>query len=598
MRIPQTVIDEVARRIDIVDLVSDYVQLTKKGSRLWGLSPFKTEKTPSFSVDPDKQLYYCFSTQQGGTAIHFFMTMEGIPFPEAIRRLAERAGVTIQEQDVTAEDKRSAALFELYERVAKSFAYIFWNSPASKPVVEYMFKRGFSETILKDFQIGYCPADPFWLYSFLVSKGYSEGILSESGLFTKKNQQRSLFSGRIMFPITDDKGRVVAFGGRSLDDKGPKYLNSPETVIYSKSRILYGLWKARQHIRSRKAFIVVEGYMDVLAMHQADFPHTVAPLGTAFTSDQISILSRFAQEGILLFDSDTAGYNAILKAAILCEKMKIKAKAVQLTHGSDPADLLSGGGLHALQNSVSSPVHVLEYLYTHISSRVDTSSVDGVHTIIHELTPYLSEIVSAVQREASYTYLGERMGIDPQAIRSDIGKKIARDKPKPKEQERKQKESSRAVQTGSSIELFLMIATIANINVYPYVRRNIEIDDLQDHRAKELYIALEEGFRNDETSVAAVIERIDDTELKNSVLQKLAGNEYSFVDDIPIKEAIQRLREANIRRRRHFLQQELQTIRGNDIESMDQQREIMAEIIHLDTILRDVRECADEGNAK
>ncbi len=599
MAIPQHVIDEITRRLDIVDLVSDYVQLSPKGSRLWGLSPFKTEKTPSFSVDPDKQLYYCFSTQQGGTPINFFMQMEGLSFPEAVERLAERLGISIEKREVTAAEKRRAALLDLYERVTTSFSHIFWNSAQSQNARQYMKRRGFSEQTLKDFSIGFCVSDPYWLYEFLSKKGYSQDLLQHSGLFTRKNPQRSLFAGRIIFPISNEAGKVIAFGGRGMSEDGPKYINSPETELYSKSRVLYGFWNARQSIRSRKNFLIVEGYMDLLAMYQADFRNCVAPLGTAFTEEHAQLLSRFAGEAILVFDSDSAGYRAAYKAALLCEKKQITTKAVILPTGSDPADLLEKGGLHALQNSVSSPVHVLEYLYSYISSQIDSGSVDGTYKIIRELAQYLSGISSAVQREASFTFLGEKLGIDPQAIRSDVAGTIRHEKSDgfTKKAPAKKPISGKPENPKSSLELFLGISAIANNEVYPYIRKNIEIDSLKDERARELFIALEESFRKGNSTAAEVVERIEDDELRDLVLNRLASNEYIFDSDAPIKEAVQRMRDRNIRMRRSFLQRELQNIRGSDIESIDQQREIMAEIIHLDTILRDVRESADEGNA-
>lgn len=594
-RIPQHIIDELTGKLDIVDLVSDYVQLKPKGNRLWGLSPFKTEKTPSFSVDPDKQLYYCFSTQQGGTAIQFFMAMEGLTFPEAVIKLAERSGIQIEAKELSEQEKAYAALLELYQRVANSFHHIFMKSPGADAARTYMIKRGFQQSTIEDFFVGYCPDDPFWLYEFLRSKGYSDKLLSGSGLFTKKNPKRALFNGRIIFPIWNEAGRIVAFGGRSLSEDGPKYINSPETQLYSKSSILYGFWQARQHIRSRKQYILVEGYMDLLAMHQAGFPNTVAPLGTAFTNDQLVLLSRFAREAVLLFDSDSAGYNAAYKAAVMCEQNSVSVKAVRMPPGTDPAELLQQGGLHSLQNSVSSPVHVLEYLYSHISSQNSSGSVGAVSSIIRELSPYLSAVSSAVQKEASYAFLGERLGIDPSAIKSDMRKSsVSSDKLLTKRKEIHKEDGNQQKKQKSSLEMFLMISSVANIELFPFIRKKIELNDLLDEDAQELFVALEEVYRSGSMTSAAVIEHIEDMDLRSHVLEKVSGSEFVFADDMPIKEAMQRLRERNVRSRKNFLQQELRSIRGTDIESIDHQKEIMAELMHLDTILRDVRESADE----
>ena len=316
MYYPEELIEEVRTRNDIVEVISGYVRLQKKGSNYFGLCPFHNEKSPSFSVSPGKQMYYCFGCGAGGNVITFLMEYENQTFPEAVRTLAQRAGIALPEADDSKEarqaDSRRAKLLEINKEAAKYFYYQLRTERGSVGM-EYLRKRELSDETMNHFGLGYANKYSNDLIQYLKSKGYSEDLIRDAGLCNvdEKHGMYDKFWNRVMFPIQDINHRVIGFGGRVMGDGKPKYLNSPETEIFDKSRNLYGLNFART---SRKGNVILcEGYMDVIAMHQAGFTQAVASLGTAFTSGQASLLRRYANEILLSYDSDGAGVNAALR---------------------------------------------------------------------------------------------------------------------------------------------------------------------------------------------------------------------------------------------------------------------------------------------
>lgn len=319
MRIPDTLLEDIKEKISLQDVVSEYVTLTQKGSRLWGLCPFHTEKTPSFSVDDQKGLFYCYGCRKGGSVFNFVMEMEQMTFIEAAKILAEKANVELpddrgdsQAYDQAADEQK--VLSELYQRLRESFHHILLHQQQARPAREYLASRGISDEMISRFQLGYVPKQRNWLHQFLRKRHYSDEFLQKTGLFSQKYPQISMFSGRLIFPITDRRGRVVAFGGRALEDQSyAKYVNSPETVIFHKRKTLYGLHESKQGIRESGQLILAEGYFDVLALHQAGFPFAAAPLGTACTEEHGYEIKRHAKKVLLMFDQDSAGIDAMIK---------------------------------------------------------------------------------------------------------------------------------------------------------------------------------------------------------------------------------------------------------------------------------------------
>ncbi|MDR3247141.1 MAG: DNA primase, partial [Treponema sp.] len=286
-RIAKSTIQEVNDKLDALAVVEDYIRLEKKGGRYWGRCPFHSagqERTPSFTVDPDRKMYYCFGCHQGGSVINFIMEMDKLSFPEAVETLARRFGVEIIREDGGVEEAdpekttRLDALIELYRGVSVSFHYFLTGNGEGSAAKRYIIARGISQEMIERFKLGYAPADRNWLFSFLTKKGFSESLLATSGLFSERYQKSSFFSDRLMFPIADRQGRVVAFGGRLLAGEGPKYLNSRETEIYHKGQTLFALDLALPEIRRTKEVYLAEGYMDVIALHQAGITNALAPL--------------------------------------------------------------------------------------------------------------------------------------------------------------------------------------------------------------------------------------------------------------------------------------------------------------------------------
>ena len=343
MYYPEELIEEVRTRNDIVEVISGYVRLQKKGSNYFGLCPFHNEKSPSFSVSPGKQMYYCFGCGAGGNVITFLMEYENQTFPEAVRTLAQRAGIALPEADDSKEarqaDSRRAKLLEINKEAAKYFYYQLRTERGSVGM-EYLRKRELSDETMNHFGLGYANKYSNDLIQYLKSKGYSEDLIRDAGLCNvdEKHGMYDKFWNRVMFPIQDINHRVIGFGGRVMGDGKPKYLNSPETEIFDKSRNLYGLNFART---SRKGNVILcEGYMDVIAMHQAGFTQAVASLGTAFTSGQASLLRRYANEILLSYDSDGAGVNAALRAIGILKEAGMTGRVINLEPYKDPDEFI------------------------------------------------------------------------------------------------------------------------------------------------------------------------------------------------------------------------------------------------------------------
>ncbi|MFR5633119.1 MAG: DNA primase [Monoglobales bacterium] len=354
MYYPEEIVEEVRSRNDIVDVISGYVKLQKKGSNYFGLCPFHNEKSPSFSVSPQKQMYYCFGCGAGGNVITFLMEYESYTFPEALKVLADRAGVKLPEVEYSKEERakadRRSVLLEI-NKLAANYFYYQLHQPQGKIGYEYFQSRQLSDDTIRRFGLGFANKTSSDLYQYLRSKGYGDDILKDTGLVTVEERgSHDKFWNRVMFPIMDVNNRVIGFGGRVMGEGTPKYLNSPETLIFDKSRNLYGLNYART---SREKYILAcEGYMDVIAMHQAGFTNAVASLGTAFTSQQAALLKRYTDTVILTYDSDGAGIRAALRAIPILKEVGISARVLSLKPYKDPDEFIKNMGADAFRERI------------------------------------------------------------------------------------------------------------------------------------------------------------------------------------------------------------------------------------------------------
>ena len=354
MRYSDDIIEEVRMKNDIVDVISQYVKLTRKGSSYFGLCPFHNEKTPSFSVTPSKQMYYCFGCGAGGNVYNFIMEYENYSFGEALSHLADRAGVELPKIEYSREAREKAEqranLLEI-NKLAANYFYYQLHQPQGKIGYEYFQSRQLSDDTIRRFGLGFANKTSSDLYQYLRSKGYGDDILKDTGLVTVEERgTHDKFWNRVMFPIMDVNNRVIGFGGRVMGEGTPKYLNSPETLIFDKSRNLYGLNYART---SREKYILAcEGYMDVIAMHQAGFTNAVASLGTAFTSQQAALLKRYTDTVILTYDSDGAGIRAALRAIPILKEVGISARVLSLKPYKDPDEFIKNMGADAFRERI------------------------------------------------------------------------------------------------------------------------------------------------------------------------------------------------------------------------------------------------------
>lgn len=354
MYYPEEILEEVRSRNDIVDVISGYVKLQKKGSNYFGLCPFHHEKSPSFSVSPQKQMYYCFGCGAGGNVITFIMEYENYTFGEALKMLAERAGVKLPEVEYSKEEKakadRKSVLLEM-NKLAANYFYYQLNQPQGKIGYDYFKKRELSDETIRKFGLGFANKTSDDLYRYLKSKGYTDELLKDSGLVSMGERGTyDKFWNRVMFPILDVNNRVIGFGGRVMGEGEPKYLNSPETAVFDKSRNLYGLNYARTS--REKYMLACEGYMDVIAMHQAGFTNAVASLGTAFTTQHATLLKRYTDMVVLTYDSDGAGVKAALRAIPILKEVGISTKVLNMRPYKDPDEFIKNMGADAFRQRI------------------------------------------------------------------------------------------------------------------------------------------------------------------------------------------------------------------------------------------------------
>lgn len=401
MRYSDDVIEEVRTKNDIVDVVSQYVKLTRKGSSYFGLCPFHNEKTPSFSVTPAKQMYYCFGCGAGGNVFNFVMEYENYTFGEALSYLAQRAGVELPKIEYSREAKekaeRKALLLEINKKAAQYFYYQL-RREGGKSAYQYLTGRGLSEETIKKFGLGYSDKYSDDLYKYMKAKGYSDELLRESGLFNA-DERRGMYDkfwNRVIFPIMDVNNRVIGFGGRVMGDGKPKYLNSPETKIFDKSRNLYGLNVART---TRKNYLILcEGYMDVISMHQAGFTNAVASLGTALTSGHASLLKRYTQEVFLLYDSDEAGIRASLRAIPILREAGVNAKVVSLKPYKDPDEFIKNMGPEALEERLLNASDSFLFRVHTGETEADMETPQGQNRFFEECARMLLELSDELER--------------------------------------------------------------------------------------------------------------------------------------------------------------------------------------------------------
>lgn len=421
----EDVLSEVRAKSDIVEVISGYVALKQAGRTYKGLCPFHTEKTPSFVVSPEKQLFHCFGCGAGGDVFSFVMKAENVGFAEAVRILADRAGIAIEEgsQETREARERLRALYEANEAACEYFQRVLAESPEAENARAYLKRRGLVDEIVGKFRLGY--ALPSWdaLLKALTKNKIPKEVLLEAGLVIPGKDPGSCydrFRARLMFPICDSSGRVIGFGGRVLDDSVPKYLNSPETTLFKKGKNLYGLHLAKDGIRKESAAVIVEGYMDAIAAHQHGFGHVVASLGTALTEEQARTLRRYAPGVVIAYDADAAGATATVRGMEILAGAGLIVRVASLPAGEDPDATVRRGGAEALARVLADAKPLIDYKLHLAVSSCDRSTVEGRVNAAREAARVLATIESAVERSEYTRKVASELEIDPDALNKDV----------------------------------------------------------------------------------------------------------------------------------------------------------------------------------
>lgn len=411
---PEEVIEEVRQRNDIIDVISSYVKLKKTGSNYMGLCPFHNEKSPSFSVSGNRQMYHCFGCGVGGNVFTFIMEYENFSFQEALKYLADRCGMQLPEAQQTPEARRQAdirnRILEINKEAAKYYVYQL-KSPQGQQALTYLEERALSGETIRKFGLGYSNKYSDDLYQYLKKKGYEDGILKESGLFTidERHGVSDKFWNRVMYPIMDINSKVIGFGGRVLGDGKPKYLNSPETKVFDKSRNLYGLNLAR--LSRSRTIILCEGYMDVIAMHQAGFSNAVASLGTAFTGLQANLLKRYADQVLLLYDSDGAGVKAALRAIPILKEAGLPAKIVRLKPYKDPDEFIKALGKEEFQKRLDEAINSFYFEVEVLEQNFDLNDPEAKTRFYNELAKKFLVFTEKLERSNYIEAVAEKYRI-------------------------------------------------------------------------------------------------------------------------------------------------------------------------------------------
>ena len=568
---PDELIEEVRSRSDIVAVVGSRVKLTKKGANYWACCPFHSEKTPSFSVSQNKQMYYCFGCGAGGNVVTFLMNYESYTFPEALEYLAERAGITLPKREMTGEERSReglrARLLEINGEAAK-FYYYQLRQPVGKPGMEYLTRRGLSAETMRRFGLGYAPDEGYYsqvLYRFLSAKGFTDEELKTSGLvrFKEGRGAYDFFRGKVMYPIMDKNSRVIGFGGRVLDGSLPKYMNTPGTPLFDKSRNLYGLFAAK--LTKRPYLLLMEGYMDVIALHQAGIDCAVASLGTALTEGHARLLKRHTDNIILTYDSDAAGTKAAMRAIPILRTAGFNIRVLDLKPYKDPDELIVHEGAAAYEARIKNAVNFFLFQSDVWKQEFDLTDPAGLTAYFRRLAEELTTFPDELERENYLQAVCERQNIDPSLLRkmmNRIGNKRMSAEPDYGEAP---DENALATQSGRKKEKDegLLVAAQMLLNwaagsgaTTKRIRALLEEEDMPTETYKDVYRRIL-SEKEDKGSVlpASILNRYLEDEMQSKEAAAIFSK--GFPEDTPAEEKARILTESLRRLRRERLNREL-----------------------------------------
>lgn len=565
-RIPDNLIDQVRQQNDIVEVISDYVNLKKVGKNFQGLCPFHQERKPSFMVSPDRQIFHCFGCQKGGNVFNFIMQYEKLSFPEAVRSLAQKVGIVISTFEPTDEERRERdELYRINKLAAEYYHRLLLNTPEA---LDYLRGRQISIQTIDKFSLGYASGSWNGFIQHLEQTGASLKLAQKGGLIGTRQAEighYDYFRNRIIFPIFDIQDRVIGFGGRALGDSLPKYLNSPETPVYNKSRSLYGLHLAKNSIRSKNCVIVVEGYTDVLITHQEGITNVVASLGTSLTSGQIHLLKRYTEEALLAYDADAPGATASLRGFDLLLEQGLKAKVVSLPTGSDPDDLIRTKGKDAFLALLDASRDLLEYRYNLACNRFDISTVDGKIGVVNDLLPTLAKLEDLIRQRDWVKRLAHGLEIDEAILTTELkrvrrgGKisagdlRIAEFKPS----------SERA-------EHELLGLMLEENELVSRVQEELNAEDFTDPDCRRIASAIFDlSAKGDPAKTSVLMDYLKDASL-SQVISQLLMKETEFPDkDKAVRELTKRIKDRKLREKYDRLQRDIEDMLkvGKNVDS-------------------------------
>ena len=580
------IIEEVRSRTDIVDVISQYVNLQKKGSQYFGLCPFHNEKTGSFSVSPQKQMYYCFGCGAGGNVFSFLMAYENMTFKEAVEELAPKCGVNLPQREMTYQEKQRAdkrsILFEINKEAA-AFYYKMLRSKEGEQAMAYFTKRELTADTLHKFGLGCTNKYSDSLYKYLRSKGYDDEILKDSGLITidEKRGGHDKFWNRAMFPIFDANGKVVAFGGRVMGEGEPKYLNSPETEIFNKSRTLFGLYFARK--TRREQFILCEGYMDVISLHQAGFDNAVASLGTALTEGHAGMLKRYVKDVYLSYDSDGAGQKAALRAIPILKNAGISCKVINMSPYKDPDEFIKALGAEEYEKRIQNAENSFMYQVRMLEKNYDLTDPEKKSDFQKEVAKMIvTEFSTQLERENYTESVAARFNIPRDALgkyiielgQSGIVSKSnsnnhasgPKNKPKPKDD-------------GMKMSQRLLLTWLVEQNdIYPKIKDYVSAEDFEDgvykKVASEVFNYLEAGQAVDTARIVDLFMEDDERKIVAALFNTTVGE---LTDNTDLSKA---LKETLLRIKKNSL--ELAQKNGANLQSLVEGKKKLQRLERLD----------------
>ncbi|WP_277236878.1 DNA primase [Merdimonas faecis] len=575
------IIEEVRSRNDIVDVISAYVKLQKKGSSYFGLCPFHNEKSPSFSVSRQKQMYYCFGCGAGGNVFTFLMEYENYSFVEALRYLADRAGVDLPEQEYSEAERRradeKAVLLEIHKRAAQ-FYYVQLKSFQGEQAMAYLRGRQLGDDTIKAFGLGYSSKFSNTLYQFLKSKGYADDMLAKSGLITmdEKHGPHDKFWNRVMFPIMDANNRVIGFGGRVMGDAKPKYLNSPETLIFDKSRNLYGLNRARTTRKSY--FLLCEGYMDVISLHQAGFTNAVASLGTALTAGHASLIRRYVQEVYLTYDSDDAGTRAALRALPILKDAGITAKIIRMEPYKDPDEFIKNLGAEAFEERIEKARNGFMFSLEILERDYDLKSPEGKTGFLNEAARRLGRFEEEIERNNYIEAVAEKYHTGYEELRRLVGKMAVREglaKPVQRPKTAGAKEKEDGIRKSQKI---LLTWLVSDERIFGQIKDYISPEDFSDGIYRKAAGLLFQQYHDGEINPARIMNYFTDEEEHREV----AALFHTRIEELTSeREKEKALMETVLRIKNHSIETATRNLEPTDMAGLQRLMEAKKELQDL-----------------